>query len=94
MRVVIFTEKNLNQYVSLLAALKSGNCWIPIQVNQPKDRLKVLFTTINPQLVITEKNFDKKLSFFKGHIINLNADNIKKNFLKFQTKEWKLILIL
>ena len=90
MRVVIFTEKNLNQYVSLLAALKSGNCWIPIQVNQPKDRLKVLFTTINPQLVITEKNFDKKLSFFKGHIINLNADNIKKKLSKISNKRMEV----
>ena len=90
MRVVIFTEKNLNQYVSLLASLKSGNCWVPIQVNQPKDRLKVLFTNINPELVITEKNFDKKLSFFEGPIINLNAENMKRKLSKMSNKRMEV----
>ncbi|MFL2661211.1 MAG: AMP-binding protein [Alphaproteobacteria bacterium] len=90
MRIVIFTEKNFNQYISLLASLKSGNCWVPIQVNQPKDRLKVLFATINPHLVITEKDFDNKLSFFKGPIINLCKKDVKTKLSKFSNKRIKV----
>ena len=34
-RVCIFTDKNINQYASVLGILKSGACWVPLSASFP-----------------------------------------------------------
>ena len=61
-RVCIFTNKNINQYASILGILKSGSCWVPLSAAFPKDRIKYLLKTLTPKFIIVEEIYYKKIS--------------------------------
>ena len=56
-RICIFTEKNINQYASVLGTLKSGACWVPLSTSFPKARISYLLKVLSPKFIITEKKF-------------------------------------
>ena len=53
-RVCVFTGKNANMYAAVLAALKSGGCWVPLSEAYPHDRLKYLLEVLAPKAVVVE----------------------------------------
>lgn len=80
-RVCILTEKNINQYASLLGILKTGSCWVPLSYLFPKERINFLLKIIEPKFIITESIHYKK-------IINLYNKKTTK-ILLIDTKERK-----
>lgn len=85
-RVVIFTDKNINQYASVLGVLKSGSCWVPISYLFPDKRISFLIKDIKPKFIITEKIHQKRLFKLTGikNILVLDSNKIisKKNLSK------------
>lgn len=77
-RVCIFTEKNINQYASILGILKSGACWVPLSYLFPKERLAFLIKDINPKIIITEKKYVNKIEKFKNKTKIIILDSNKK----------------
>lgn len=87
-RICIFTEKNINQYASVLGTLKSGACWVPLSTSFPKARISYLLKVLSPKFIITEKKFldeyFKIFRKFKSQILILDSryKNVKKVFSK------------
>ena len=61
-RVCIFTQKNTNQYASVLGILKAGSCWVPLSYLFPKERIQFLLKIIEPKFIITENIYYKKIT--------------------------------
>ncbi|WP_135081467.1 amino acid adenylation domain-containing protein [Terasakiella sp. SH-1] len=53
-RVCIFTEKSIKAYTAILATLKAGGCWVPLNKAFPTERIKFLFQTLKPCAVICD----------------------------------------
>ena len=77
-RVCILTDKNINQYASILGILKSGACWVPLSYLFPIERLTFLIKDIKPKVIITEKNYMKKIQKFKNKAKFIVLDSNKK----------------
>ena len=61
-RICIFTEKNINQYASVLGILKSGACWVPLSASFPNARISYLIKVLRPKFIISEKKYFAKFS--------------------------------
>ena len=69
-RICILTNKNTNQYASVLGILKSGSCWIPLSDAFPQKRIEFLLKTLEPKFLIIEEKFYSKISqVFNPHKI-------------------------
>lgn len=66
--VLICLERSLDLVVSLLAVLKAGAAYVPIDFEIPKERLNSILSNINTNLVITHSS---KSSTFEPHIAQL-----------------------
>ncbi|API91260.1 MULTISPECIES: non-ribosomal peptide synthetase [unclassified Virgibacillus] len=54
--VVIHLERSLNMIVSILAVLKSGGAFLPIDTDAPKGRIQKIINDANPLICISQKN--------------------------------------
>lgn len=55
-RVCILTGKNINAYSGVLGALKSGSCWVPMDINLPESRLNYIIDLLEPAAIICEED--------------------------------------
>jgi non-ribosomal peptide synthetase component F len=53
-RICILTNKDMHLYASVLGALKSGGCWVPLSRSFPAGRIKRLMTSLRPKAVLVD----------------------------------------
>ena len=82
-KIAVLCKKSAWTLASFLGIMKSGNCYIPIDIDYPEDRIKYILEDSNCSLIITEQenNFSKE---FKNKIILNNLDD--KKVVKYESK--------
>jgi tyrocidine synthetase-3 len=76
--IPLFMKKGIELPISILAVMKTGCAFIPLDVDTPQRRLNVLINDINPKIILTTKEHIEKLSFVdSSKIIILEIENIK-----------------
>ena len=84
-KICILSEKSFNLYSCIVSVLLSNNIWIPISTSLPVDRLKKIFSLINPDVVFCDKENLSKISKIKNlslkdKIFILDNIKIKKSY--------------
>ncbi len=85
-KVVVNVDRSINLIISLLAVLKSGAAYVPINSKYPKNRINHIYDDVKPKLTITSKKSELKTSlviddfdFDKHPWDNLEVINSEKN---------------
>lgn len=70
--VVIFMEKSPHMLAGFFGTVFSGNYYVPIDKEMPKSRIKLIFETLQPELVIVDEKTEKAaLDFTTSEKISL-----------------------
>lgn len=69
--VAVMLDRSVEMVVALLAVLKSGNAYLPIDPDYPKERIAFMLEDSNADLLITEKCHCDKAGF-DGPVIDVN----------------------
>ncbi len=79
----IFLERSPKLIISMLAILKLGCAYVPLDINYPLERLYFMLEDAKINLIITETKLDTKLAKYQGNIVNLDVNN---NLITKQSK--------
>lgn len=81
--VGIMVKRSLEMIVSILAVLKAGACYIPIDPEYPQDRIEYMLNNSNTKLLLTFKRLENKVTFdnklfveLDNELYNSNKDNL------------------
>lgn len=81
--VGIMVNRSLEMIISILAVLKSGACYIPIDPEYPQDRIEYMLNNSNTKLLLTFKRLKNKVTFdnklfveLDNELYNSNKDNL------------------
>lgn len=81
--VGIMVNRSLEMIISILAVLKSGACYIPIDPEYPQDRIEYMLNNSNAKLLLTFKRLENKVTFdnklfveLDNALYNSNKDNL------------------
>lgn len=74
--VSILLDRSLELIISMLAVLKSGACYIPIDPTFPKNRITYMLTNSNSKLLIVSDQTEKNINFEEK--LNISLENIDK----------------
>ena len=76
-------NRSLEMIISILAVLKSGACYIPIDPEYPQDRIEYMLNNSNAKLLLTFKRLENKVTFdnklfveLDNELYNSNKDNL------------------
>ncbi|HEX2867355.1 MAG TPA: amino acid adenylation domain-containing protein, partial [Ignavibacteriales bacterium] len=59
--VGLYLERSADIMVGIFAILKAGGAYLPLDVNSPKERLKMILDDLNDPIVLTQKSMKAKL---------------------------------
>ena len=71
--VALFTERTVNAFVALLAVLKAGGAFVPLNIEQPQERLAQQLADMQAPLLLTEEKLLSRLPEFAGTIVCLDS---------------------
>ncbi|WAT26600.1 non-ribosomal peptide synthetase [Pseudomonas sp. GXZC] len=71
-RVVILARRGLETLVGLLAILKSGACYVPVDPTHPAERLNYLLQDSDPVVVLTQHDLLSRLPALEVPVIQLD----------------------
>lgn len=87
-KICLFFENSIELIVSILATLKLGACYIPIDVNYPIDRIKYIIENSSAKLLLSNKKNIDYLKEIKDncYIVNIEElNNISSTAFKTET---------
>ena len=76
--VSIMINRSLELLVAILASLKCGSCYIPIDPNFPRDRVQYMLTNSNSKLLLTDKKLYNEIEYNNKLAIDLLDYNFEK----------------
>ncbi|HRY52928.1 MAG TPA: amino acid adenylation domain-containing protein [Candidatus Portnoybacteria bacterium] len=90
-KIAIITDRSIDMVVAILAAIKSGAAYVPINQNYPLKRIKYMIRDAKSPLILTqEKIAEEKLKWFKGNIFRLDSDWTKIDNNKSANQQTKI----
>ncbi|HEU5230791.1 MAG TPA: amino acid adenylation domain-containing protein, partial [Ktedonobacteraceae bacterium] len=72
--VAVFLEPSLELVITLLAILKAGAAYLPIDLVQPQERAYHFFTNSNARLLITRQHFLQQIAYESIPALCLDSD--------------------
>ncbi|MBE9034047.1 non-ribosomal peptide synthetase [aff. Roholtiella sp. LEGE 12411] len=72
--VGICVERSLEMAIALLGILKAGCAYVPLDPDQPQQRLKFMLEDAGCSILLTQKRLIKTISTYAGKVICLDAD--------------------
>ncbi|WP_440615181.1 amino acid adenylation domain-containing protein [Cysteiniphilum sp. 6C5] len=70
--IALFLERSLEMIVSILAVLKAGAAYVPIDPNLPHQRIKYMLTDTQSQLVLTQTRVFNQLTLLNQNEMGLH----------------------
>ncbi len=88
--VGISLDRSIDLIISIIAVLKSGCTYLPLDPHYPNDRLDYMLDDSKSSLIITSKNYTEKYSSFNGKVVVL--DEFKEISNKYSNRNPKVDL--
>lgn len=60
--IAVYMEKSVAALCTYFGAVYSGNFYVPIDVEMPYERVQKIFSVLNPEMVVVDKNGEAKFS--------------------------------
>src|SRR5579871_4446355 len=73
-RVGIYIERSIDATVALIATLKAGGAFVPLDIDYPLDRIAYMLGEADPQIVLTNRHCAEKLPKCAGRIVELDLE--------------------
>jgi amino acid adenylation domain-containing protein len=72
-RVAIFMERSSEMFVAVLAALKAGAAYIPLNPRHPTERIRFVLSDAAPAVVLTQQRLAQMLPASRARVISVDA---------------------
>ncbi|MES2298244.1 MAG: amino acid adenylation domain-containing protein [Pseudomonadota bacterium] len=70
-RVAICIERSIDMIVAMLAVLKAGACYVPLDPVHPSDRLAYMLADCAPRALLTHSTLQNSLALFAGEAVTM-----------------------
>ena len=75
-KICLFLDNSIELVASILAILKLGACYIPIDIAYPKERVEYILENSSAKYILTNKTYHNKLSVSEDQILNIKITSI------------------
>ncbi len=72
--VAILLHRSIDAYVAILATLKAGAAYVPLDPEYPPDRIAYIFKNSCSNVLVTDSNLAMRHATFCGAVIRIDAD--------------------
>jgi amino acid adenylation domain-containing protein len=77
-RVGLLAERSLEMVVGLLAVLKAGAAYVPLDPDYPSERLSYMLESAQVKVLLTQEHLREKLPLYSGPVLELDGAEEQK----------------
>ncbi|MEN9358266.1 MAG: arthrofactin synthetase/syringopeptin synthetase C-related non-ribosomal peptide synthetase, partial [Pseudomonadota bacterium] len=70
--VALYLERSVEMVISILASLKAGGAWLPIDPSLPAERIQHMLADAHPRVILTQQHLAAQLPLSPAHILSLD----------------------
>ena len=70
--VALYLERSVEMVISILASLKAGGAWLPIDPSLPGERIQHMLADAHPRVILTQQHLAAQLPLSPAHILSLD----------------------
>ncbi|MCM1361272.1 MAG: AMP-binding protein [Clostridiales bacterium] len=78
--VIVLTDRNVESIVMFFGVIYSGNFYVPVDVNQPSERIKAISVILDPEMIIGRR---ENISIFK--LFENTSSCIYEDIIEFES---------
>lgn len=71
-RVGVYLDRSIEMIVAVLGILKAGGVYVPVDINDPKERIEFILQDTGTSVLISTANYKEKLSFYQNTLIAID----------------------
>jgi len=86
--VGIFVERSVSMLVSMIAVLKAGGAYIPLDPDYPADRISFMLSDGNVDVLITQQSLLNRIKSYPEHVVCIDKESI--NLLNYSDENPEL----
>ncbi len=75
--VAICAERSIELIVGLLASLKAGGAYLPLDPNDPRERLRFLMDDARPTVILTQQKFVDRIPLLPSERLSVDAEGYR-----------------
>lgn len=99
MLIGLYVERSLDMLIGLIAVLKTGAAYLPLDPSYPKERLGYMIRVANPALILTQQHLSETLPKSSATPVCLDAERDKflsydKDNLQVVTRDHNLAYVM
>ena len=68
--IAVYMKKGADCIVAFMAIVYSGNFYSPIDIHSPKDRIKLIFNVLDPEMILTASEIEIDYEEFCDDMMN------------------------
>jgi amino acid adenylation domain-containing protein len=68
-RVVLSMERSVELLVALLAVLKAGGCYVPVDPGYPPDRIRLMVSEARPKVIVTQQDLEDRFAGAHAQVV-------------------------
>ena len=72
--VALVLDRSLEMVIAMLATLKAGGAYLPLDPAYPKERVNFILNEAKPRVVLTQQRFATGLAHTEAHIVCIDSD--------------------
>ncbi|HRI64753.1 MAG TPA: amino acid adenylation domain-containing protein [Polyangium sp.] len=72
--VGLCVERSVDLLVGILAIIKAGGAWVPIDAGYPIERIAMILADAGASILLTQSHLEMRLPKFEGTVIRLDVD--------------------
>lgn len=72
--VAVAMDRSLDMVITLLAILKAGGVYVPLDLDYPEERLDYILKDTRARVLLTTSNFAKHFCSFEGNVLSLDEE--------------------
>ncbi len=86
-RVCVCLDRSENILIALLAILKTGAAYVPLDIQYPENRIQSILADCEPTILITIKDYEKRLSKLTTKVFSLDDESIRHRLSRSSIKK-------
>lgn len=92
--VPVMIERSIDVIIAILAVIKAGGAYLPIDPMYPDDRIRYMFSDSDAKILLTNKSLNKKVEFESIEIDDEQIDGYDESSLENVNKPSDLLYII
>ncbi|WP_374964210.1 amino acid adenylation domain-containing protein [Lysinibacillus sp. RS5] len=86
--VALFMERGIDMMIAMMAIVKTGSSYIPLDIKSPGERIEIILDDCKPKLILSSSNFEKRFKLNQKSVVTI--EELKRDTVSMEVANLRI----